>query len=87
MDVVGRTREILGLDQLTLTGEGQSAEDAELLAGKYLTEKVYLEAERGITPMSGKVSLEIQLTPNISAVTEIWENSAGGIGLNWKWDY
>ncbi len=87
VDVVGRTREILGLDQLTLTGEGQSAEDAELLAGKYLTEKVYLEVERGITPMSGKVSLEIQLTPNISAVTEIWENSAGGIGLNWKWDY
>lgn len=87
LDLTGRTRELLGLDQLTVTSEGASVEEAELLAGKYLTDKIYLEVERGITPLSGKVSLEFQLTPNIWAVTEIWENSAGGIGLNWKWDY
>ena len=40
-------------------------------AGKYLSDKVFLEVPQGITPGSGKAKLGIELTPRISAETQI----------------
>ena len=38
-------------------------------------------------PDTGKVSVEIELTPHIAVETDMGKNGQGGIGLNWKWDY
>ncbi|MFC1822638.1 translocation/assembly module TamB domain-containing protein [Thermodesulfobacteriota bacterium] len=88
MDFMGRISQAIGLDQLDLS---QSGEDpvggAAVRAGKYLRDDIYVEMEQGLGPDSGKVSVEVELTPNISVESEVGIDAQGGIGVNWKWDY
>ena len=86
-DFLGRTRRFFGIDQLDVKQAGEDPREATISAGKYVSEKVYLEVERGIGSQSGKASVELELTPNISVETEVGANAEGGVGLNWKWDY
>ena len=86
-DFLERTRRLLGIDQLEVKQAGEDPREATLSAGKYVTEKVYVEVERGIGAQSGKATVELELTPNISVETEVGANSEGGVGLNWKWHY
>lgn len=46
-------------------------------AGKYLRDGVYLEVEKGVGPESGKSSVEVEMTPNITLETEVGENAQG----------
>ena len=86
-DFLGRTRRFLGIDQLEVKQAGEDLREATISAGKYVGEKVYVEVERGIGSQSGKASVALELTPNISVETEVGANAEGGVGLNWKWDY
>jgi translocation and assembly module TamB len=87
IDLLGRTRQVLGLDQLTLKQTGKTEETTALSAGKYLSEEVYIEVEQGISAETGKASLIWEITPNISVETEVGVNAEAGIGVNWRWDY
>jgi translocation and assembly module TamB len=86
-DVMGNIREVLGVDQLEVRQTGQDIEETTISAGKYLKDGVYLELEKGTGPETGKTSMEIEVTPNITLETEIGENAEGGIGINWKKNY
>lgn len=91
LDVFGTTRDLLGLDALTLDSgtneEGESGVNVQ--AGKYLSDRVYLEVESGVGAERGlEGSLQFQLTPRINA--ELYTRGqfgAGGVELNWKNDY
>jgi len=85
LDIIGQTREQLGLDELEVR-LGQTGSPT-LEVGKYLSEKIYVQAEKSLEAGSGKVSLEIELSPSISVETEVGGQAQGGIGLNWKHDY
>ncbi len=87
-DPIGSTREILGVDTLTVdTGKGGGL---EVGAGKYLSDDVYLELERSSDPAHPwRGNVLIELTPNFSL-----ESTTGGSGqqgasarLIWKKDY
>ena len=86
-DVMDRTRQFLGVDQLDIKTSGDTKGDAALSMGKYLRDDVYLEVEQGLGKESGKVSVEMELTPNITIETEAGADAQGGVGFNWKWDY
>lgn len=91
LDVFGTTRDLLGLDALTLDSgtneEGESGVNVQ--AGKYLSDRIYLEVESGVGAERGlEGSLQFQLTPRINA--ELYTRGqfgAGGVELNWKNDY
>ena len=85
IDVVGKFRSGLGLDTLDVGGE--STDDANVRAGKYLADNVYLEMQQGMQSGSGKARLEVELTPNVSVSTDVSEQSQTGVGLDWKMDY
>jgi translocation and assembly module TamB len=87
MDFMGRTREVLKLDQLEIKQTGSKPEEATVSAGKYLSDTVFLEVEQGLGPDSGKASVQWEMTPNISLETEAGVNAEGGAGISWKWDY
>ena len=87
LDLLARTRQVLGLDQLTLKPTGKTQEKTALSAGKYLSEEVYLEVEQGVSPETGKASLKWEITPNITVQTEVGVNAEAGVGINWRWDY
>jgi translocation and assembly module TamB len=86
-DLMGRTRKILHVDQLEVKNLDGGKDEAAVSAGKYLTENVYLEVEKGLGPKSGKASVEWEATPNIGIETEVGENADAGMGINWKWHY
>jgi translocation and assembly module TamB len=87
LDLLARTRQLLSLDQLTLTPSGKTQEKTALSAGKYLSENVYLEVQQGISPETGKASLKWEITPNVSVQTEVGVNAEAGVGVQWRWDY
>jgi autotransporter translocation and assembly factor TamB len=82
-----KTRKVLGVDQLELKTDGQEADEATLGAGKYLSDRVYLEVEQGLDPQSSKAKVQVEVTPNITVESEIGANSEGGMGVRWKWNY
>jgi translocation and assembly module TamB len=86
-DPLDRARNFLGVDRLDVRQEGGEDNQTTLSVGKYVREDVYLEVEKGTGDGSGKVSVEVELTPNISLESEAKEDSTGGLGINWKWDY
>jgi translocation and assembly module TamB len=90
-DPIGKTRDILGLDTLSVEAEKTDAGDngVNVGIGKYLNEKVYLELERTPNPSQPwKGNLEIELTPNVNL-----ESSTGGATgiegaqIKWKREY
>ena len=87
MDLLGRSRKLLGVDQLAVKNTGETLEDSALSAGKYVTEDVYIEVEKGISPETGKASLKWDVTPNVTVDSEVGINAETGLGVQWKWDY
>ena len=87
LDIMDRARKLLGVDTLDAVQSDDEKGGTALSIGKYITDDVYVEAEQGLAGDSGKVSVEIELSPNLSVATEVGANSQGGIRLNWRWDY
>jgi autotransporter translocation and assembly factor TamB len=87
LDPLGRARTLMGVDRLDVKQQDDDPNAVAVSAGKHLSDKVYVEVERGATEESGKVSMELELTPNLSVETEVGTNAQGGVGLNWRWDY
>jgi translocation and assembly module TamB len=87
LDLVGRTRRLLGLDQLSVEQTGKNQDKTALSAGKYLSEDVYLKVQQGVSPETGKASLIWEITPSVSVHTEVGVNAEAGVGIDWRWDY
>lgn len=86
-NLLGKTGRLLGLDQLGLRGSEEGMEGTKVGAGKYLTEEIYVDYEQGLAERSGKVTVEVEVHPNVTVETEVGTDAGTGIGVNWKLDY
>jgi len=86
-DFMSRTRKFLGLDTLEFNSSGEGLSKGSLGIGKYLTEGVRLDIEKGIGEGANKAAVEVEVTPNITVESEVGSDSTSGIGINWKYDY
>lgn len=84
-DPMGAVLGATGLDELNVEMSEEGA--ATVGAGKYLTDKVYLEVQGGGEEGSGGARIEIEVTPNISVESEVGQDAQGGAGVFWKKDY
>jgi translocation and assembly module TamB len=84
-DMLSSLRRGLGVDTLDVGGE--TAQESTARAGKYLTDNVFLEIERGVAAGSTKARVQVELTPNLSVNTEVDEQSRSGVGLEYRYDY
>ena len=75
----------LGLDVLRVD-QGSSG-GATVSAGKYLREGVYVGVEQGALASDSGVTVEIDITDNISVQTKVGNDASSDVGVNWKWDY
>ena len=66
---------------------GERADETTVGMGKYFTDSVYVEVEQGTTTDSGKVSVEVEVTPQISVKGDADAKERSGVGLFWKKDY
>lgn len=87
LDFMSRTRKFLGLDALEFSSSEEGLSKGTLGVGKYLTEGVYLNLQKGVGQGADKASVEVEITPNITVESEVGSDSSSGIGVNWKYDY
>ncbi|MGE0253386.1 MAG: translocation/assembly module TamB domain-containing protein [Alphaproteobacteria bacterium] len=90
--ILDRFRKALGVDVLRVDGGGGAGNGAtgagpSVAAGKYLSDRTYLGVRQGATPGSGAVSVEIELTDNLTLESEVGETGSGRTGVLWNWDY
>jgi translocation and assembly module TamB len=87
LDVLGEIRQGLGLDTLDVVTGDTPEDGTSVRAGRYLSDDVYLELERGTGPQSGRARIEVEILPNVSVEADTGEDARSGIGLKWKYDY
>jgi translocation and assembly module TamB len=87
LDFFERTRKLVGVDQFDIKESEDGSGETAVSVGKYLRDDVYVEVEKGVGTTRGKLSVEYDVTPNVSVETEAGADAQGGIGFNWKWDY
>ncbi|WP_425403654.1 translocation/assembly module TamB domain-containing protein [Hwanghaeella sp.] len=83
IDVLGTIRDFVGVDVLEVDTSGG---DAAVKAGSYVADGVFVGAKQGAAPGSSSVTVEVEVTPNISVTTESGQTSSNA-GVNFKWDY
>lgn len=66
---------------------GEDPGETALGVGKYLGERTYVEVQQGLGVDSGKVSVQLELTPDIRVQSEVEADSQSAVGIFWKKDY
>ena len=84
-DFMDRSRKILAVDRLDVNAADEGKPTVNI--GKYLRDDVYMEMEQGMGTDSGKVTIEMEIAPNVTVQSEVGMDANTGIGINWKWDY
>lgn len=84
-DPLGSIRNTIGLDDLDVSTDSEG--NVTVGVEKRINDKVNLELDAGSTPGSAKAKVEIQLTPNLTLESEVGQDSSGGAGIFWEWDY
>lgn len=85
-DVMGHTRRVLRVDQIELRDDDQDGE-MTLAVGKYISDRIFVELERGSGDNGTRVAVEVELTPSLRLDSEIGTEAEAGIGLSWQWDF
>lgn len=84
-DPVGNIRSAAGLDDLRIGGDAEGG--VTVGAGKYITDKVYIEAETGSGEAAGAAKIQIELTPSVTVESKTGTTGTTGVGIFWKRDY
>jgi translocation and assembly module TamB len=86
--ILDMARSLLGVDVLRVDStDKEGVAGAEVEAGKYAAEGVYVGVKKGVADETGKVAVEVELTPNISVDSETGTTGDSDIGIKFKWDY
>ena len=86
LDVLGKTRRMAGLDYLGYKSSEGSAQGS-VAAGKYLADGVYVEASQEIGGKAPAVSVQIDVTKNITVESKVGVDTKTEVEVNWKYDY
>ncbi len=84
-DPLGRLRSVTGLDDISV--DTDAAGDSTVGVGKYLTDKVYLEVEKGKAESSGAANIQVEISPSVTLESKIGQDAQAGGGIVWKRDY
>jgi translocation and assembly module TamB len=87
LDVMDRTRRVLGVERLELREAEEGKGGVAVGAGKYLTEDIYVDVEKGVGSSAGKISVQVEVTPNITLESQIGSDANTGVGVNWRYNY
>lgn len=75
-----------GIDRIDIR-TGERADETVVGMGRYFTDSVYVEVEQGTTTDSGKVSVEVEVSPQVSVKGDVDAAERSGIGVFWRRDY
>lgn len=84
-DPLALLRSTTGLDDISV--ETDESGETNVGVGKYLTDKVYLELEKGKAENSGAAVIQLEVTPSINVESRVGQDAQTGGGILWKHDY
>ncbi|WPY00984.1 Translocation and assembly module TamB [Candidatus Trichorickettsia mobilis] len=88
-DPISSARKLLGVDDIKVkTNKNELGhQETAVGVGKYLTDKVYFEIERGMQAGTGKGRIEVEITNHLFIESSSGGNDSNSIGVNWRKDY
>ena len=86
-NVVDGVREAIGIDRLDIQTGADGVESSTLSAGSYVADGVFLGVQQGVQPGSSRVTVEVEVTPNVSVEVDAGVDSTGRVGVIMEWDY
>lgn len=78
-------RSTTGLDDISI--EMDESGETNVGVGKYLTDRVYLEVEKGKAENSGAAVIQFEVTPSVNIESRVGQDAQTGGGILWKHDY
>ncbi|HDP35924.1 MAG TPA: hypothetical protein ENN29_12540, partial [Candidatus Hydrogenedentes bacterium] len=75
-----------GIDRIDIR-TGERADETVVGMGRYFTDSVYVEVEQGAASDSGKISVEVEVTPQVSVKGDVDAKERSGVGVFWRRDY
>jgi len=86
LDVIGRIRQIIGLDRLTFTPG--SAAGTAIGIGRQLGKNVRVDVRQGLSGKEGtQLQVEAEVNPNLTVEGTLGQERDQGVGITWKKDY
>ena len=67
---------LIGVDVLS-AGTNEQSGEVEVRAGKYVADDVFVGVTQGADPTSTKVTVEVEVTPNISVESDVGQDASG----------
>ena len=88
-DPISSARKLLGVDDIKVkTNKNElGQQETAVGVGKYLTDKVYFEIERGMQAGTGKGRIEVEITNHMFIESSSGGTDLNSIGVNWRNDY
>lgn len=90
LDVLGRVRRYVGVDRIEIKDTTDTATGTTTTAvsvGKYLSDRVYVSFDQAVRGEGSKARVEVELTRQIAAETEVGQDQNALVGLKWRWNY
>lgn len=84
-DPLALLRSTTGLDDISI--ETDESGETNVGVGKYLTDRVYFELEKGKAENSGAAVIQLEVTPSINVESRVGQDAQTGGGVLWKHDY
>lgn len=81
-----KARGRLGVDVLSIN-ESADGSATKLRAGKYVSDRVYVEMEKGAQENTGTATVEVEIAPRVRVQTGSKGQGEGKVGIEWRWDY
>jgi translocation and assembly module TamB len=75
-----------GIDRVEIKS-GDDGEDASISLGKYLTDRVFVSIDQGLTGNDSIARVEVELTDHLAAQTEVGQDATAGVGIQWRISY
>ncbi|HET6518654.1 MAG TPA: translocation/assembly module TamB domain-containing protein [Geminicoccaceae bacterium] len=83
--LLGGLRRALGVDVLDIGGDAETGPTVR--AGRYLSDDVFVEVERGAQEGTGRATVEVEILPSVTLEAEVTEDARTGVGVQWRYDY
>ncbi len=86
--VLDATRRALGVDTINFAESEQDPDSTRVSVGKYVTDGVYIEVERGAGESSRTTTtVEVEVARDVRVEGGTTETGGNEVGVKWRWDY
>lgn len=82
-----KAKNIFKIDEIKWNNSSTNNSEDSIGVGKYLTDKIYVELEKGTQSGNSRTRIEVEIKNNLSVESSVGDLGSSSVGINWKYDY